>query len=178
MCIVGGGQGNCMKLDETNLLSIMEDKYSINDHHQSVSELSIIRKYDLNDRPPSQVDHDYADKPNFNSSLQGFSLFKETAISYIAGFIGKVLSQKILCYDCNEALGSKRHPSPNFLYDLKDCGPLFKLSISLIKVCKETETKFQRMLNSTDGKIPKGEQTYLLCNGFYRKVFILISKSL
>ena len=92
MCMLGVGQGNCMKLDETNLLSTMKDKYSINDHQQSVLELSIICKNYLNDRSPSQVDHDYTYIPNFNSSLNWFSIFKETVISYLAGFIGKILS--------------------------------------------------------------------------------------
>ena len=85
----GGGRGNCLVLDQTYILSILEDKYTINDNELSVSEVTLIRKYDLAFREPLHSDHDYCDIPNFSSALHGFSELKKSAICYVAGYVGK-----------------------------------------------------------------------------------------
>ena len=138
----------------------MDEKYKIEETEVSIDEVNMVRKYDLAYRPPLQSDHDYCDSPNFTRALHGFSEFKQAVISYIAGFVGKTLSNSILCYDCNEALGSQNGPSFSTFITLKDRGPLFKPSKSLIKICEETEIRFQRMLNCTLGKLPKGTANY------------------
>ena len=156
---LGGGRGNCLVLDETNILSILEDSYSINNNDLSVSEVTLIRKYDLAFRAPLQSDHDYCDIPNFSSALHGFSEFKKSAICYVAGYVGKLLSKSIFCFECNKALGSTKGTSPDNFINLKEFvpGSLFKPSNSLIRVCEETHVRFNRLLNSTHGKLPRGE---------------------
>ena len=117
----------------------------------------LIKKNYLAYRPPSQCDHDYGEIPNITRSSYEFSEFKEAAIGYIAGFVGKSLGKRILCYLCHTALGSTEGPSISSLVSLKDRGSLFKPSKSLVKVCEETEIRFQRMLRSTVRKLPRGE---------------------
>ena len=138
----------------------MDNKYDIEGEELSISEVMLIRKYDLAYRPPKHSDHDYADTPNFNRALHGFSDFKKAVVSYIAGFVGRILSKIILCFLCNDSLGSTSGPSPSSLLTLKDRGGFFKPTPSLVKVCEETEIRFQRLLNSTTGNLPKGD-TYL-----------------
>lgn len=140
----------------------MDDKYEIEGEELSVSDVTIIRKYDLAYRPPQQSDHDYFDTPNFNRALHGFSDFKKAAIHYIAGFVGRILSKRILCFPCNEALGSTSGTSLSGLLVLKDRGGLFKPTPSVVKVCEETEIRFQRLLNSTGGKLPQGNHNYVV----------------
>ena len=159
---LGGGRGNCLAQDETNLLHIMDDKYDIDDEEHSVSKVNLIKKYDLAYRPPIQCDHDYADIPNFTRASYEFSEFKEAVVGYIAGFVGKSLGKRILCYLCHTALGSTHGPSISTFVTLKDRGSLFKPSKSVVKVCEETEIRFQRMLQSTTEKLPTGDYIYLL----------------
>lgn len=87
-----------------------------------------------------QPDHDYADVPN----IFHLSEYKKAAISYIAGFVAKMVEKQLLCMCCN-ALGSK---------NLKDRGGL-KPTQSVIKVCEETGKCFDRMLASTGGNLPQ-----------------------
>ena len=141
------------------MLHILDDKYDIDDNEATVSEVMFIRKYDLSYRPPLQSDHDYSDIPNFTRVLHGFSEFKKAVISYIAGFVGKILSQKNMCFVCNDALGSKTGDSISPFLTLKDRGSLFKPSLSLVKVCEDTEIRLHRMLSSTHGKIPQGNNS-------------------
>ena len=111
---------------------------------------ALIRKYDLQERIPIQCDHDYSDLPNVAS----ISEYKEAAISYIGGFVGKTVAKKLSCHECRNVLGSRNSvPSSQFL-QLKDRGNLYKPSQSVITVCKETEKCFQRMLAATAGKLP------------------------
>lgn len=89
-----------------------------------------------------QSDHDYADVPN----IFHLSEYKKAAISYIAGFVAKLVEKQLLCMQSCNALGSK---------NLKDRERLFKPTQSVIKVCEEREKCFDRMLASTGGNLPQ-----------------------
>ena len=62
---IGGKRGNCEQMDETNLLHIIDDVYSDNGSLVTMTDVSLIKKYDLANRKPTLTDHDYLDAPNF-----------------------------------------------------------------------------------------------------------------
>ena len=156
---IGGGRGNCIQMDETNLLHIMDDVTNIGGSQITMSEVALKRNYDLEDRKPVTYDHDYTDAPNFlNHSL---SEFKKPIIAYIAGFAGKITAKNLWCQECCEALGSQQHAAHSSLISAKDKGGLFKPSLGVIKICEDTETKFQRMITSTGGQLPRHKGMFL-----------------
>ena len=68
-----------------------------------------------------------------------------------------MVQKKTTCYVCHEAVGSRQHRSESAFLTLKDRGNLFKLAVSVISVCTETERCFQQMLAATDGRLPQGK---------------------
>ena len=69
------------------------------------SDVAFARRYDLELRMPSEKDHDYADIPNVTELLE----YKQTAISYIAGFVVKMVQNRIRCPECVGALAVSRN---------------------------------------------------------------------
>ena len=78
---IQGGIGNCQP-DATALLHSFDDVIEVNNETITLSEVALMRKYDIAERKPMQSDHDYADTPNFVK----LSEFKEAAISYISKY--------------------------------------------------------------------------------------------
>ena len=114
---------------------------------------ALIRKYDLTERSPVQSEHDYCDSPNIAS----ISEYKKAALLYIAGYVAKTVKKQLLCIDCCKVLlSSENHTPASCFLEMKDRGKLHKPTQSVIQVCKETEKCFQRMLATTDGKLPHG----------------------
>ena len=153
---IEGGKGNCQKQEQVDILHIIGDSCNVNGEEITITEASLIRKYDPRFRPtPIQSDHDYADAPNFAN----LSEFKKSAISYIAGYAAKMAEKKIMCIVCSKALGSPKQQDvlPSFL-KFKDRGGLFKPTASVIKVCEEAEKCFQRMHKCMGGKIPQSRR--------------------
>eukprot|EP00794_Sanderia_malayensis_P003866 gene3866-4408_t len=66
--------GRCTQLDGVN-----------------VTNGSIARKYDLLEREPGQIDHDYSDMPNFSL----LSEYKEAVIGYMAGYVAIMVSRQM-----------------------------------------------------------------------------------
>ena len=105
-----------------------------------------------------QSDHDYSDSPNMTSLTE----YKQAAISYITGYVAKMVIKKTLCSRCCEALGSRNHAATSSFMRLKDRGGLFKPTQSVFKICEKTEQRFQKLLASTNGKLPQGNNLQLL----------------
>lgn len=82
------------------------------------------------------------------------SQYKKAAISYIAGYVGKKVTESTHCTECGITLSSVSERASSSFLVLKDHGNLFKPTLSVIKVCEETEKCFQRMLALTDGQLP------------------------
>jgi len=140
---IKNGTGNCILRDTTTILHV---------EPQSQSSISIAWKYDLIlQDSPVHDDHDYADVPNFEQ----VSEYKEAAINYIAGFVVKIMKRKVNCMVCTEALTAPNGKVHNFVA-LKDRGRLQKASPNVITVCLETEKCFQRLLKTSNGKLPQG----------------------
>ena len=68
-----------------------------------------------------------------------------------------MVCKKISCCSCSAVLGSREHKSPSLFLSLKDKGGLVKPASSVITICCETESCFQRMLATTNGELPKSE---------------------
>ena len=59
------GQGNVSQMDNITILDIVGDSSKTSSGKTvTISEAAKIRKYDLQERPPAQTDHDYCDAPN------------------------------------------------------------------------------------------------------------------
>ena len=158
---IAGGRGNCLKLDNTNILYIMDDIYKTGKEEFRLSDVALARKYGIDEKRPMTSDHDYADTANFSVNI--LSDFKKTAVTYIAGSAARITTRSLWCKECCEALGSTNHePHSEFLRKI-DRGGLFKPSLSVIRICQETEIRFQRMLHCTSGNMPRGQgKTFIL----------------
>ena len=91
-------------------------------------------------------EHDYADIPNFET----VSPYKDAAISYIAGYVVRMIKRRITC---TQALTTTE--TVHAFVALKDRGFLQKPSSSIVTVCKETDKCFQRLLKASGGKLPQ-----------------------
>ena len=75
---IKGGKGNCQQ-DSTSLLYLFDNTCKISNKEIPISDSALIRKYDLQEKQPLQVDHDYVDAPN----IPILSEYKKAVISYI-----------------------------------------------------------------------------------------------
>ena len=83
--------------------------------------------------------------------------YKKAAISYIAGYVTKMVFKQTLCTQCCTALGSRKFTTMSSFLKKKDRGGLFKPTQSVITICEEIE----RMLTATGGELPQG--IYRVC---------------
>ena len=75
----------------------------------------------------------------------------------MARYVAQMVQKKTTCSACHEAVGSRQHKSESAFLTLKDRGNLFKPAESVIAVCIEMERCFQRMLATTEGRLPQGK---------------------
>ena len=119
---IEGTNGNCQKRDPIEILHVIGNTCSINDQDLSITNAAIIRKYDLEERCPVQSDHDYTDALN----VACLSEFKQAAISFMAGYVPKMVRKQLLRDVCSISLGSTataKTPQSAFMV-LKDKGGL------------------------------------------------------
>ena len=147
---IEGEKGNCEKQDPISILSVLKDSGTVNGQAFSISNVAIIRKYDLVRQNNENNTDDYSDSPNISTLSQ----YKQAAISYIAGYVRKKVKDSNCCRECGMSLGSVSGEASSSFLVLKDNGNLFKPTSSVIKVCEETERCFQRMLAVTEGQLP------------------------
>ena len=103
---IEGCHGNCIVQNKTSILNAVDDGCSIHEVQTGTLDVALARRYDLELRMPSEQDHDYADVPNVSE----LSEYREAAISYIAGYVVKMVVKRISCPDCVSALTvSKKH---------------------------------------------------------------------
>ena len=149
---IKGGHGNCIAQDNTDILIAVTDQCNINSFQTGISDLVIARRYDLELRAPADNVHDYADAPNVSE----LSEYKEAAISYIAGFVVKMVQKIINCPDCLQVLCVTKTDSQLPFVLFKDRGGLVHCSAGVNKICTETEKCILRMLHSNMGRLPQG----------------------
>lgn len=133
------GTGNCLLCDNTAIPD------------STPANVNVARRMDV--EPVEALlpeDDTITDLPD----VDNLSEYKETAISYITGFIVKKMKQKVTCMPCSQALTSNDlDPTHPFLV-LKSRGGLQKPSPGIIAVCQATEKCFQRLLKTNRGKAP------------------------
>jgi hypothetical protein len=71
---------------------------------------------------------------------------------FLAGFVVRMVKKITFCQRCCQALECN---TPSSFISLKDRGGLIKPSADVVKICEETERKFQRMLITNKGNLPK-----------------------
>ena len=147
---IEGGHGNCTPQDDTEILNSVQDQHEINSVPTGISDVAIARRYDLELRQPAADDHDYCDVSN----AMELSEYKEAAISYIAGYVVKMVEKKIHCPQCLAALITSKENIPDLFVTWKTNGGLKLPSLGLIKICEETEKCVMRMLNVNGGGLP------------------------
>ena len=148
---IEGGRGNCSPQDDTEILNSVQDQCEINSLPTGISDVALARRYDLALREPVTNDHDYCDVSN----VIELSDFKEAVISYIAGYVIKMVEKKIHCMQCIAALTTTKEAIPDLFVTWKTNGGLKLPSPGLLKVCKETEKCVIRMLNANEGGLPR-----------------------
>eukprot|EP00794_Sanderia_malayensis_P007660 gene7660-8497_t len=90
-----------------------------------MTNIAVMRKYDLNKRMRIPSEHDYADIPN----ICHLSEFSKSAISYMAGYAAKMVESGMICRRCCEALGSvKSIPTSKIMKEKHKVG-LFKATL-------------------------------------------------
>jgi hypothetical protein len=149
---IEGGRGNCTPQDDTEILNSVQDQHEINSVPTGISDVAIARRYDLELRQPAADDHDYCDVSN----AMELSEYKEAAISYIAGYVVKMVEKKIHCPQCLAVLTTSKESIPDLFVTWKTNGGLKLPSHGLIKICEETEKCVMRMLNVNGGGLPYG----------------------
>lgn len=138
--------------DATITLSVTTDSIQVNGMQQDTLDMAVARMYDLEDRAPTQTDHDYADIPN----QPIISQYKTAVIAYIAGYVVRMVKSKISCCDCQLALtGETGDDLGGQFMIMKNRGGLVKASRSVLMVCEATEKCFQRMHASMGDKLPQ-----------------------
>ena len=128
---IEGGRGNCSPQDDTEILNGVNDQCEMN-NSQLATDVAIARRYDLELREPVANDHDYCDVPN---SIV-LSDYKEAVISYVAGFVVKMVEKKIHCMKCLVALKTTKENIPDLFVAWKTNGGLKLPSLGLIKICE------------------------------------------
>ena len=107
---ITGGQGNCVPQDDTEMLSNVENQSNGKSSTVAIEDVMIARKYDLALRDePAATDHDYCDIGN---SME-LSEFKTSAISYIAGYVVRMVERKVHCMKCLAALTTTKEKIPD-----------------------------------------------------------------
>jgi hypothetical protein len=137
------------------------DSIQVDDMQHDTLDMAVARMYDLEERLPTSVDHDYVDIPN----KAVLSQYKQAVVTYIAGYVVRMVKQKVNCTECKLALTEdgklattvqKISVGKQFML-FKNHGGL-TASTSVIMVCEETEKCFQRMYATLGDKLPQGSK--------------------
>ena len=150
-------RGNCSAQDATRILDAASFKAATKNAVPDESrDMLVARRYDLEVRSPAKDDHDYADMPNFDK----LSVFSESCVGYIAGYVVRMVRRTLKCEECLAALTTNENEvvQCTFAYNListKNRGGLVVPSISVVRVCEATERCVKRLLVISNGKMPR-----------------------
>ena len=149
---ITAGKRNCISQDDTEMLSNEEGQSDAESSSIKIDDVIIVRKYNLVLREkPAATDHDYCDVGN---SIK-LSELQTLAVSYIAGYVVRMVERKVHCMKCLAALTTMKEKITYLFVMFKSNGGL-KLSSWLLKICEETEKCVMRMLNVNQGRLPHG----------------------
>ncbi|KAK6174267.1 hypothetical protein SNE40_017579 [Patella caerulea] len=157
-----GGKGNCQRQDDTDIL-FLGDSISVNNVECSASDISVRRKYGLDQSPTCLDDHNYIKDniPNLWTSSFELSEYKEVVVGYIAGYVVNMVKRHIKCVECQDVLTLNDTNYINKLVMFKDKGGLCKPSKDVVNICRLTEKCINHILLVTHGKLPHGQDIML-----------------
>jgi len=159
--------GNCIQIEDVPILARKNNHLSQR-QQSAVSTLSIIDnmlKYNIFPEP-QQAENDEAEFDTM-SDLSHIKLFKENAVTYIAGYVTRNVSKHETCTDCSAALiGDIRKCEASELLAIKNRGGLKIPSSGTITVCNAAEQCFHIMQYE---KPPN-------CRGFAETVIVRVTE--
>lgn len=150
---IEGGRGNCAAQDDTQILDRIEE-------HTRHTDIDNVRRYGFETQEQIPTETDYMEVPDV--LVESLSEYKEAAISYIAGYVVRMVTKRIVCPVCTDALFETEKDvltgsAQMSLVHFKNRGGLVLPSPSVLCVCYETEKCVQRMLKESGGSLPKGD---------------------
>lgn len=152
--------GNCTALDTTRMLtisSVQKKSKKFLDPHDN----TFLEDFDLNERAPVAFDHDYCDAP----AVARISAFKEVAVTYISGYVVRMIMRMLKCQTCKMALLSDDRSlsslSSPALLRRKDKGGLIIPSEEVEFICHQAEIIFSQMLKVAQGIVPEAAHLQL-----------------
>uniref|UniRef100_A0A2A4JJZ8 THAP-type domain-containing protein n=1 Tax=Heliothis virescens TaxID=7102 RepID=A0A2A4JJZ8_HELVI len=147
-----GGLGNCIPLEQINILSIPSTKNPVKTINDLTSKKSLIEVPE----DDSSLFDEYIDC--LNNTLSKYS---ESVVTYIAGFVARKLSRNIKCVTCVSMLFGDSSAHGRSLIKYKTRGGLVYPSKDVECLCKKAE----KLLKSNFGK-EKFENYYLYIFSF------------
>lgn len=151
-------KGNVDILDSTEFLTISSKQWKPSTSQST--KMLLLSDIDLKKNEVYEVEN----------LLNGLSEFKEAVITYIAGYVVKMVKKNVKCEDCLASLlgwsesPTKRHQ----LFSRKKWGHLTLASNDVIEVCLQTETELMVQLIQ--------EKDMLLDDGLLQKLSIIVLK--
>lgn len=144
--IKDGSLGNCIPLDEIDILNCSSATNTIKDPVDIINESNAILYKDIISQPQTHhiKDHDYIIVSDQNITMSNY--IKEVVI-YISGFICHILSSKIKCDICCNALFGDKKDFMTSLINVRDKGGLSYPSDDVILIALQTE-KFMKSYSS------------------------------
>uniref|UniRef100_A0A1Y1KUR7 DNA transposase THAP9 C-terminal domain-containing protein n=4 Tax=Photinus pyralis TaxID=7054 RepID=A0A1Y1KUR7_PHOPY len=142
--------GNCKVLDTTTILHVPSKSKSRKT--LEMYDVSLAMKYGLTDEVVIQ-DHEYY----FDIPFADLNDITTNIITYIGGYVVKMLEKQFKCPECLEECLVKANQLSGVNYMLllrKKRGALHTPSSSVVKICCTTEIYIKRMMIMTDGALP------------------------
>lgn len=154
---IKSGTGNVTPQDETTFLMATVSKEEQDAVDDDTKDILMARRYQLISEPEPEDEKSII---NEAPSLPELSIYRESAVGYISGYVIRMVMKKIKCPDCQVALYVKAvdgsQPSHGLILQ-KDQGGLIKPSPSVIDTCLQSEKIFQKLLYVNKNRIPQGE---------------------
>ncbi|XP_018571162.1 uncharacterized protein LOC108910899 [Anoplophora glabripennis] len=96
-------------------------------------------------------DHNY----DVLSKTYSLTNYSENVVSYIAGYVIKMIKKTVHCEDCLSLLIEENPDDPNYyLIKRRNLGAYLFPSKSLVLICSETEKFIRLLMNLKDDRLP------------------------
>lgn len=167
--IKAGGSGNCLSQDETIFLTVSKRIVKT-----SIDSSSVHQQRLFDESPLFEFERDEDDEYPLEILSGTSTEYQQNVITYIAGYVVKMVKKRISCNVCLSVLtvnDTESLKSSKFaLLKAKNRGGLIFPSLDLITVCLETEKLLQKYRIRSSDSLPKHE-------GFAEKIAIAVLKS-
>lgn len=145
---VRNSEGNCEVLDSSSILAVTKtDK-----ENSRLIDVSTLRK---NDVPLEAIlqDHNY----DCTSEFLTLTELAENIVTYMAGYVVKMLSKIVTCEECIEEIIATNDEANSKSYSYikkRNLGPYLLPSFSVYKICMTSELTIRRQMFISKNTIP------------------------